>query len=325
MNHYPHHIGDFRSATRHLTFVERALYRELLDLYYDTERPLNADLQKLARLVLAQGEEQCAALSGVLDEFFVLQDDGWHNDRCDAEIEAYRGKVQSASAAGKKSAEARRSKATERGVRSSARKDIPSTGGGAPGGDSGAAQEQKQCTNDNETTVERPLNNGATNQNQNQNQNQYIKETSSPKAQSADDDVPQHVGDWVAVFGNEFGVEVSPTNRQDRQKFWPLATSWVASGVSVGQMRRACSKARAEAREGIAYLPAYVDRVLASQSAAAAAPVETTWQKAARERVAEGAPFAAAADPATGLDPIDGFAFFDSAVARGAKHLEIAR
>ncbi|GAB2704090.1 YdaU family protein [Comamonas sediminis] len=321
MNHYPHHIGDFRSATRHLTFVERALYRELLDLYYDTERPLNADLQKLARLVLAQGEEQCEALSGVLDEFFVLQDDGWHNDRCDAEIEAYRGKVQSASAAGKKSAEARRSKASERSGRSSARKDIPSSGGGAPGGDGGVAQEHKQSSSDNATTVERPLNDGATNQNQ----NQYVKETSSPKAQSADDDVPQHVGDWVAVFGSEFGVEVSPTNRQDRQKFWPLATSWVASGVSVGQMRRACSKARAEAREGIAYLPAYLDRVLASQSAAAAAPVETVWQKAARERVEAGAPFAAAANPSTGDSVIDGFAFFDSAAAAHGRRLEVSQ
>lgn len=325
MNHYPHHIGDFRSATRHLTFVERALYRELLDLYYDTERPLNADLQKLARLVLAQGEEQCAALSGVLDEFFVLQDDGWHNDRCDAEIEAYRGKVQSASAAGKKSAEARRSKASAGGPRPSARKDIPSAGGGAPGGDGGAAQEQKESSSDNAAAVERSLNDGATNQNQNQNQNQFLKETSSLKAQSADDEVPQHVGDWVAVFGNEFGVEVSHTNRQDRLKFWPLATAWVASGVSVGQMRRACSKARAEAREGIAYLPAYVDRVLASQSAAAAAPVETTWQKAARERVEAGAPFAAAADPSTGESVIDGFAFFDNAVADHGRRLEVSQ
>lgn len=53
MNHYPHHIGDFNTATMHLTFVERALYRELLDLYYDTEKPLMADVGKLARRVRA--------------------------------------------------------------------------------------------------------------------------------------------------------------------------------------------------------------------------------------------------------------------------------
>lgn len=57
MNHYPHHIGDFNNATRHLTFVERALYRELLDLYYDTEQPLNPDFNKLARRVLATSDD----------------------------------------------------------------------------------------------------------------------------------------------------------------------------------------------------------------------------------------------------------------------------
>lgn len=27
MNHYPHHIGDFNNATRHLTLIEDAIYR----------------------------------------------------------------------------------------------------------------------------------------------------------------------------------------------------------------------------------------------------------------------------------------------------------
>lgn len=32
----------------------------------------------------------CAkALQGLLDEFFTLQDDGWHNERCDIELAAY--------------------------------------------------------------------------------------------------------------------------------------------------------------------------------------------------------------------------------------------
>ena len=39
MNYYQHHIGDFNNATRHLSLVERAIYRDLLDMYYDTEQP----------------------------------------------------------------------------------------------------------------------------------------------------------------------------------------------------------------------------------------------------------------------------------------------
>ncbi|MGE8450704.1 MAG: DUF1376 domain-containing protein, partial [Pseudomonadales bacterium] len=37
MNHYPHHIGDFNTATRHLSRLERAIYRDMRDMYCDTE------------------------------------------------------------------------------------------------------------------------------------------------------------------------------------------------------------------------------------------------------------------------------------------------
>ena len=104
MNHYPHHIGDFNNATRHLTRVERSLYRDLIDLYYDTEHPLNSDITKIARRVLATTNEEREALVLVLEEFFVIQDDGWHNSRCDAEIAKYQGQIEQASRAGKASA-----------------------------------------------------------------------------------------------------------------------------------------------------------------------------------------------------------------------------
>ena len=110
MNHYPHHIGDFNNATRHLTRVERSLYRDLIELYYDTEQPLNPDATKLARRVLANSEDERTALDSVLGEFFTLQDDGWHNDRCDAEIAKYQGQIEQASRAGKASAAKRYSK-----------------------------------------------------------------------------------------------------------------------------------------------------------------------------------------------------------------------
>ena len=104
MRHYPHHIGDFNSATRHLTRVERSLYRDLIDLYYDTEQPLNGDFEKLARRVICD-EIDKPALRDVLNEFFICQDDGcFHNARCDAEIAKYQGQIEQASRAGKASA-----------------------------------------------------------------------------------------------------------------------------------------------------------------------------------------------------------------------------
>lgn len=51
VKYYSHHIGDFDRATRHLTRIERSVYRDLLDVYYDTEQQLTLDLQALCRKI----------------------------------------------------------------------------------------------------------------------------------------------------------------------------------------------------------------------------------------------------------------------------------
>ena len=94
MNYYPFHIGDYVSATRHLSWEEDAAYRRLLDTYYVQEKPLPADLRAVCRLVLATTDSQREAVRVVLDEFFELTEDGWINSRADAEIHAMREKQQ---------------------------------------------------------------------------------------------------------------------------------------------------------------------------------------------------------------------------------------
>lgn len=86
MNFYKHHIGDYAQATAHLSFVEDAAYSRLIRKYYADERPLPAELKAVQRLVGARTREEKDAVSAVLDEFFDLQEDGWHNRRCDAEL-----------------------------------------------------------------------------------------------------------------------------------------------------------------------------------------------------------------------------------------------
>jgi uncharacterized protein YdaU (DUF1376 family) len=86
MNYFELHIGDYAEATAHLTFVEDAAYIRLLRKYYATEKPLPADLKAVQRLVGARSKEEKNAVQAVLEEFFSLRDDGWHNARCDAEI-----------------------------------------------------------------------------------------------------------------------------------------------------------------------------------------------------------------------------------------------
>lgn len=75
MNYYQHHIGDFNNATRHLSLIERAIYRDLLDMYYDTEKAIDAtSIDRLARRLQCTTEEQKEALKYVLDEFFILEE-----------------------------------------------------------------------------------------------------------------------------------------------------------------------------------------------------------------------------------------------------------
>ena len=94
MNYYPFHIGDYLSATRHLSWEEDAAYRRLLDTYYTTEKALPLDLRAVCRLVLATTETQREAVSVVLSECFERTDAGWINSRADAEILAMREKQQ---------------------------------------------------------------------------------------------------------------------------------------------------------------------------------------------------------------------------------------
>lgn len=86
MNYYEHHIGDYAEATAHLTFVEDAAYSRMIRKYYAQEKPLPADVKAVQRLVGARSKEEREAVETVLGEFFVLEDDGWHNSRCDAEL-----------------------------------------------------------------------------------------------------------------------------------------------------------------------------------------------------------------------------------------------
>ena len=103
MNYYEHHIGDYAEATAHLTFIEDAAYSRLIRKYYASERPLPAELKAVQRLVAARTKEEKEAVETILDEFFELRDDGWHNERCDEEIARFQDKQAKA----KRSAESR--------------------------------------------------------------------------------------------------------------------------------------------------------------------------------------------------------------------------
>lgn len=102
MNYYPHHIGDYITATAHLTMVEDGAYRRLLDLYYSTEKALPSDRKAIYRLSRARTKEEQSAIDIVLEEFFLDTEEGWFHSRCDEEIEKARVLAERARANGKK-------------------------------------------------------------------------------------------------------------------------------------------------------------------------------------------------------------------------------
>ncbi len=107
MYSYQHHIGDFDRATRHLTRLERSIYRDLLDMYYDTEKQLPLDVAYICRKILARSNEEATAVEQVLNEFFTKTPTGWYQGRCEEEICAYHSSTSQKAIAGRASAAAK--------------------------------------------------------------------------------------------------------------------------------------------------------------------------------------------------------------------------
>jgi len=101
VNYYRHHIGDYLRDTAHLSMLEDAAYRRMLDLYYMREQPLPAESKAVCRLVRARSPEECEAVETVLAEFFTLGVDGWSQKRADSEIEDMRTAAERARTNGK--------------------------------------------------------------------------------------------------------------------------------------------------------------------------------------------------------------------------------
>lgn len=96
INYYEHHLGDYLRDTAHLSMLEDAAYRRLLDRYYASEHPLPHDLGECCRIARAVSKAEREAVARVLVEFFDLADDGYHQKRADEEIARLRAKSQKA-------------------------------------------------------------------------------------------------------------------------------------------------------------------------------------------------------------------------------------
>ena len=88
MHYFKFNISDWSLSTNHLTFEEEFVYFRLVTHYYHTEEPLSLDIKSLCRRLRISDKAEIAET--VLDEFFEKTDEGYINERCEIELEAYK-------------------------------------------------------------------------------------------------------------------------------------------------------------------------------------------------------------------------------------------
>lgn len=99
MHYYKFNIADWNLHTSHLTLEEEAVYFKLINYYYDSEAPIPEETQTVIRRLRLGSHEETVRL--LLKEFFVLEDSGWVNKRCDEEIKKYHQKADRNKSVGK--------------------------------------------------------------------------------------------------------------------------------------------------------------------------------------------------------------------------------
>jgi uncharacterized protein YdaU (DUF1376 family) len=98
MHYYQFNIGDYKSATTHLTNEEDLAYRRLLDMYYDSENKIPLDTEWVARRIRVEA----SVIRDVLNDMFVRHEDGYFHARCEEIINAYHAMAEKNRANGRK-------------------------------------------------------------------------------------------------------------------------------------------------------------------------------------------------------------------------------
>lgn len=93
MHYYQFNIADYRKDTTHLSIVEHGIYRQLMDWQYLDENPIPKETQTVMRR-LCLGSEYETQLQNVLEDFFVLTEKGYVQQRIIDTIKGYHGKAE---------------------------------------------------------------------------------------------------------------------------------------------------------------------------------------------------------------------------------------
>lgn len=76
-----------------------------------------------------------------------------------------------------------------------------------------------------------------------------------------DDFTPLDEAQWGGYFYAQHGIK-----SDEKSRAWPIFTSWCKAGFTIGQVNEAVRLAQEKAPETISFLPAYINRILLSQT-----------------------------------------------------------
>jgi uncharacterized protein YdaU (DUF1376 family) len=102
MHYYQFHIGDFRAGTVNMSRKARWIYRDMIDVYYDTEKPLPSDLDVLCDMLGVDDIEERMIVERHLRFKFELNEGAYRHPVCDSMIAEYHAKACTARTNGKK-------------------------------------------------------------------------------------------------------------------------------------------------------------------------------------------------------------------------------
>jgi uncharacterized protein YdaU (DUF1376 family) len=101
MHYYSHNIDEFRSLTINMSREARWIFRDMLDIIYRTEKPLQDDLVMICRQLGVRSEEEKAVVAEILLYEFDQVEGGYMHPRAAEQIAAYHSKADKARANGK--------------------------------------------------------------------------------------------------------------------------------------------------------------------------------------------------------------------------------
>ena len=262
----PLYIGDYLQDTTRLSTEQHGAYL-LLIMDYWTNGPLPDDDAALAQVTRLQ-PAAWKKLRPAIARLFQIADGEWRHKRIDEELDKASQFIAKQKANGSKGGRPKKNPSNN-----------PDESQKKPMG----FDRDNPNHNPDESPSPSPSPSQLTPSEQPSSLTHTVDVTTFPNPESEIPDPPTAEAHWLTWFNREASTSFDSGSRFDRKDLWPIFRRWCDAGVTQRQAMEAIRTAQANAKEPIANLPKYIDRVLAnSQAPPRTSPADSAKLAAAR-------------------------------------------